>query len=99
MLLWQDSCSYEALFKLLAPDHVLDAERVHARWQRLYKTKQILKLQTMSASLCLIHYMEHQQNFPAIEDWTKVCRMVGRAGKPSVTHSHVRRPTHRAWNG
>ena len=64
MLLWQDSCSYEALFRLLAhrfllaPDHVLDAERIHARWQWLCKIKRALKLQTMNASLRLMHYME-----------------------------------------
>ena len=38
-LLWHSKGKYESLFKflaprfLLAPDHVLDAERVHARWQ------------------------------------------------------------------
>ena len=39
VLLWHDHGKYESLFKflaprfLLAPDHVLDAERIHARWQ------------------------------------------------------------------
>ena len=39
VLLWHDSGKYENLFKfvaprfLLSPDHILDAERIHGRWQ------------------------------------------------------------------
>ena len=44
-LLWHSKGKYESLFKflaprfLLAPDHVLDAERVHARWQWICRSK------------------------------------------------------------
>ena len=70
VLLWRDNGKYEQLFKflaprfLLAPDHVLDAERMHARWQWECLDKRALKLQTLNASLKLMHYMEHNQAFP-----------------------------------
>ena len=74
VLLWKGHGKYERLFKLLAPrfllapDHVLDAERIHARWQWACSQKRALKLQTLSASLRLMHYMEHNQVFPSHED-------------------------------
>ena len=49
-LLWHGRGKYERLFRflaprfLLAPDHVLDAERVHARWQWLCLRKRGLCL-------------------------------------------------------
>ena len=47
VLLWQGHGKYLHLFKflaprfLLAPDHVLDAERMHARWQWLCSLKRV----------------------------------------------------------
>ena len=69
-LLWHSRGKYEALFKflaprfLLAPDSVLDAERVHAMWQWICMNKMSLKLHTLNACLFLMHYMEHNQTFP-----------------------------------
>ena len=73
-LLWKGHGKYESLFKflaprfLLAPDHVLDAARIHARWQWTCSQKRALKLQTLRAALRLMHYMEHNQVFPSHED-------------------------------
>ena len=74
VLLWKGNGKYESLFKflaprfLLAPDHVLDAERIHSRWQWACMTKHALKIQTLNASLRLMHYLEHNQAFPSHED-------------------------------
>ena len=74
VLLWHGRQQYEALFKflaprfLLAPDHVLDAERVHARWQWHCNERRALKIHTLNATLRLVHYMENNQNFPSMED-------------------------------
>ena len=70
VLLWHGRGKYEALFKflaprfLLAPDHVLDAERVHARWQWLCSQKRDLKLLSMNGTLRIMHYLENNQRFP-----------------------------------
>jgi hypothetical protein len=74
VLLWKGHGKYRSLFKflaprfLLAPDHVLDAERIHARWQWACTTKRAQKIQTLNATLRLMHYMEHNQFFPSNED-------------------------------
>jgi hypothetical protein len=74
VLLWHDDGRYENLFKflaprfLLAPDHVLDAERIHARWQWSCSSKRAQKLQTLNASLRLMHYLENNQSFPSHEE-------------------------------
>ena len=74
VLLWHGNGRFERLFKflaprfLLAPDHVLDAERIHARWQWSCRTKRALKIQTMNASLRLTHHLEHNQTFPSHEE-------------------------------
>ena len=71
VLLWHDHGRFASLFKflaprfLLAPDHVLDAERVHARWQWSCNSKRAQVLQTMNASLRLTQYVEHNQTVPA----------------------------------
>ena len=73
-LLWHDHGRFASLFKflaprfLLAPDHVLDAERVHARWQWSCSSKRAQLLQTMNASLRMTHYMEHHQTMPAHDE-------------------------------
>ena len=73
VLLWHGQGKFQNLFRflaprfLLAPDHVLDAERVHARWQWLCLQKRGLKLQSLNACLRLTHYLEHN-NFPDHED-------------------------------
>ena len=72
-LLWQGHGKYLHLFKflaprfLLAPDHVLDAERIHARWQWLCRLKRAMKLQTLNATLRLMHHLEHNQTMPDTE--------------------------------
>jgi hypothetical protein len=71
VVLWHNHGRYETLFKflaprfLLAPDHVLDAERIHARWQWSCGQKHALKLQTLNGSLRLMHHMEHNQTLPS----------------------------------
>ena len=61
VLLWQGQGKYIHLFKflaprfLLAPDHVLDAERIHARWQWLCSLKRSMNVQTFNAPLRLVH--------------------------------------------
>ena len=71
VLLWHDHGRYESLFKFLAPrfllgpDHVLDAERVHARWQWICDQKRNYRLQTLNADLRLMHYLENNQGFPS----------------------------------
>ena len=71
VLLWHGIGRYEALFKflaprfLLAPDHVLDAERVHARWQWVCSVKRGLRIHTLNAMLRLTHYLENNQSFPS----------------------------------
>ena len=73
VLLWKGHGKFEVLFKfvaprfLLAPDHVLDAERIHARWQWLCDKKKALKLMTLNASLRLQHYIENNQSLPSFE--------------------------------
>ena len=65
VLLWHDHGKYECLFRflaprfLLAPDHVLDCERVHARWQWACLQKRSLKVHSLNALLRLTHYDEH----------------------------------------
>ena len=74
VLLWHADGKYETLFKflaprfLLAPDSVLDAERVHARWQWLCDRRRALKLPLMNASLRLRHYTESNQAFPTDDE-------------------------------
>ena len=74
ILLWHGHGKYEALFRflaprfLLAPDHVLDAERVHARWQWSCTLKRGLKLHSLNAFLRLVHFQENNQVLPPHED-------------------------------
>jgi hypothetical protein len=73
VLVWRGRRKYEVLFRflaprfLLAPDHVLDCERVHARWQWSCSEKRGLKLHTLNACLRLTHYIEHNY-FPSDDD-------------------------------
>ena len=73
-LVWHDHGRYECLFRfmaprfLLAPDHVLDAERVHARWQWMCTSKRAQLLPPLNASLRLMHHMEHNGTFPSDEE-------------------------------
>jgi hypothetical protein len=74
VLLWHGHGKYAALFKflaprfLLAPDHVLDAERVHARWQWACTMKRALKMHSLNAYLRLTHYLESNQTFPGSDE-------------------------------
>ena len=73
-LLWHDHGKHESLFKvlaprfLLAPDHVLGAERIHSRWQWACDMKHSLKIQTLNASLRLMHDIENNQACPSNQD-------------------------------
>ena len=74
VLLWHGHGAYAALFRflaprfLLAPDHVLDAERVHARWQWSCTLKRSLKMHSLNSCLRLTHYLEHNSGFPDSDD-------------------------------
>ncbi len=74
VLLWHDHGKYESLLKFLAarfllnPDHVLDAERIHSRWQWACSIKHALKIQSLNASLRLMHHIENNQTFPTNEE-------------------------------
>jgi hypothetical protein len=69
--LWHGHGAYATLFRflaprfLLAPDHVLDAERVHARWQWSCTLKRGLKMHSLNSCLRLTHYLEHNECFPS----------------------------------
>ena len=73
-LLWHRNGQFVALFRflaprfLLSPDNVLDAERVHARWQWSCSIKRSLKIHNLNAILRLTHYLENQQRFPDHDD-------------------------------
>ena len=73
-LLWHSKLEYEALFRfigprfLLAPDHVLDTERIHARWQWACSVKRGQTMQALNAELRLRHYLEHNLEPPDFED-------------------------------
>ena len=73
-LLWHNNGRLEHLFRflaprfLLAPDHVLDAERVHARWQWSCHSRRGQLLPTLNASLRLRHYLEHSWTFPSHQE-------------------------------
>ena len=74
ILLWKGDGKYERLFKflaprfLLAPDHVLDAERIHARWQWASHQSRANTLQSLNATLRLRHSLENNQTFPSHEE-------------------------------
>ena len=74
VLLWHGQGKYEALFRfiaprfLMSPDHVLDAERIHARWQWICTQKRSLKVHTLNATLRIMHYLEQNRCFPTHED-------------------------------
>ena len=74
VLLWRANGKYETLFKfiaprfLLSPDHVLDAERIHARWQWILWNKRNLRLPGMNALLKLRCYLESNQGFPGPDE-------------------------------
>jgi len=72
--LWHGRGRFEPLFRWLAtlflvgPDHVLDCERIHARWQWICATKHAIQLPLLNASLKVTHYMDrHDGNLPADE--------------------------------
>ena len=74
VLLWHGKGRFEALFRflaprfLLAPDHVLDAERTHARWQWICSIKRRVKLMSLNAILKLRHFLENNQTFPQFQE-------------------------------
>ena len=72
--LWQGGLRYEALLRflaprfLLAPDHVLDAERVHARWQWACSVKRRQTMQSLNAELRLRHHLDRKADPPDFEE-------------------------------
>ena len=69
--LWHGRGAFGNLFKWLAtlflvsPDHVLDCERVHARWQWLVAQRRSLLLPSLNAILKVTHYLDrHDGNLP-----------------------------------
>ena len=71
---WQGGGAYRTLFQflalrfLLAPDHVLDCERIHGRWNWLGLCKRSLRLPLLNAWLRLRQHLEdHGMEFPAHE--------------------------------
>ena len=72
--LWQGGGAYRRVFKflamrfLLAPDQVLDCERVHARWNWLCDGMKGVRLPHMNAKLRLTQYLESNGNeFPHMD--------------------------------
>ena len=71
--LWHGRGKFETLYKflaprfLLAPDHVLDTERIHARWQWYCAQRRNLRLPTLNALLRLQHYLEQRGELPSHE--------------------------------
>ena len=47
---------------------MLDAERIHARWQWSCRVKRAQKLQTLNATLRLVHHLEHNSALPSHEE-------------------------------
>ena len=72
--LWQGQGRCQNLFKfmaprfLLAPDHVLDCERIHARWQWALHVQRALLLPGLNAQLRVTHFVENNLFFPNHED-------------------------------
>ena len=69
--LWHGRGHFAETFKFLAsrfltaPDHVLDCERMHARWQWHCLSKRALKLMNLNATLKVSRYLEcHDYEFP-----------------------------------
>ena len=66
-LLWRGNGKWAKLFLYLAPrfmaspDHVLDCERQHARWQWLLQARRSLKLRNMNAVLRLRTFLGNYQ--------------------------------------
>ena len=73
VLLWHGHCKYEGIFRflaprfLLAPDHVLDCERTHAKWQWACTKARAMKMPKLNALLRVRHYDENNMNFPTHE--------------------------------
>ena len=61
VLLWYENGKYASLFRflahrfLLAPDHILDAERIPARWLMACALKRGMHIMTLNASLRVMH--------------------------------------------
>ena len=91
---WQGAGAFRRLFKflatrfLLAPDHVLDCERMHARWNWLNDQKRGMQLPLMNAWLRLRSYLEqHAMEFPCHRDLLP--HLVREAAAMRVAHAEV----------
>ena len=66
--------SYKELFIFIAPrflsnpDHVLDAEGIHARWQWVEAGKRNIKLKALNAILRLASWMHFFGDLPPLQD-------------------------------
>ena len=73
VLLWHGHCKYEGIFRflaprfLLAPDHVLDCERTHAKWQWACAKARAMKLPKLNALLRMTAYVQGNLAFPSHE--------------------------------
>ena len=61
---WADAFRFLAPRFLGSPDHVLDCEREHARWQWLLQGRRKVKLKMMNALARLRNYLESHGAFP-----------------------------------
>jgi hypothetical protein len=71
--LWQAGGRYKDLFIFIGirfiscPDHVLDCEGIHSRWQWLEKGKRNVKLKMLNSILRLSSYVNHHGDLPALD--------------------------------
>ena len=86
VLLWHGRGHFQDLFRFLAarflagPDHVLDCERIHARWQWITQFKRGLKLHSLNALLKMYCYLEqHNEEFPPHEHLAEHLEVANRA--------------------
>ena len=70
LCLWHGKLSFKDLFVFIAcrflsnPDHVLDAEAVHAKWQWIALAKRNVKLKTMNSILKLSSFISEHGDLP-----------------------------------
>jgi hypothetical protein len=81
-LLWRGHGQFADLFRFLAPrflaapDNVLDAEGVHARWKWIETVKRNITLKMLNAMLKTHAHLQHHGVFPDPETFTPYVRQV-----------------------
>ena len=72
--LWKGRGRFQGLFRYLAcrflssPDHVLDCEGVHSRWQWIEHNKRSINIKMLNAVLRLSSYINHFGDPPAMDE-------------------------------